>query len=201
MCWNAKVSMSTFLFSSFTLCLAYYNGYNPYLLVALFSYFLVQLNEYFIWIYLGNRRINYMLSFVTRFLILIQPFFSCLIIQNLVIRSCYFAMYAVYLMVAFFIFVDSSPQLYSIKNSNEVGYQGHLVWNWIEDYRVLFPFYVFFITALLVEKYYVIFIITFLTLIYSIYKFNHVRTFSSFWCWSANIISIYLIIRIVFLHK
>lgn len=202
MCWNAKISMTTFLFSSFTLCLAYYNGYNPLLLVALFSYFAVQLNEYFIWIYLENKRLNYLFSMVTRFLILIQPLLTCLIIRQIAIRSIYLFIYFIYVLIAFIIFISSpsnkSADPYSIEYSTEVGYQGHLVWNWIEHYQILFPFYLFFMTALLIEKYYIIFIITFLTLIYSIYRYNHVKTFSSFWCWSANIISLYLIVRILF---
>ena len=68
MCWNAEVSLNTFLFSSFVLCLIIYNNtYTQYKIkdfnniwIYLFfvSFILMQLFEFFIWRNVDNKLYN-----------------------------------------------------------------------------------------------------------------------------------------------
>ena len=71
MCWNATVSLNTFLFSIGMLCLMIYNnhytpykieGFNIYWYFFILSFCTIQLIEYFLWTHLTNKKLNYLFS-------------------------------------------------------------------------------------------------------------------------------------------
>ena len=96
MCWNAEVSLNTFVFTCFTLAFVYYNNEytqyklsefkNKWLYIFLFLVFLIQFIEYFIWKNLKNKYNPFFtkILFVTIYL---QPIASLMLLSNLTIRN------------------------------------------------------------------------------------------------------------------
>jgi hypothetical protein len=83
MCWNAEVSLNTFLFSGFVLLLIMYNNnYTQYKIqfiegidniwayIFLFSWILMQLFEFFIWKNINNPGLNTIFSILASILLL-----------------------------------------------------------------------------------------------------------------------------------
>jgi hypothetical protein len=194
MCWNAKVSLNTFLFSIFAIILAYINGYNPRLLIVYFFFASVQLDEFFLWKYLKNNDMNQLFSRVLGANIFIQPFALTYLISNPTTRNIYIGMLAIYSFCALFTFTSMNPKMENIT----VADNGHLAWHWLVDYEWLFPIYLFFYSALLVEKMYVMFALIVITFIFSFYSYNNEKTFGSMWCWTSNIIAVYIVLKILF---
>jgi hypothetical protein len=194
MCWSAKVSLNTFLFSTFTILLAYYNGYNIKLLLAFFSFVLIQLMEYFIWTYLHDATLNGIFSKITSFILAIQPLFLTMYISNHKIQRIYLCIYFIYAFICACLSVLPS----NINYTTTVAKNGHLSWNWMKDYIFLTSLYLFFFTAFILEKNYDLFIFCVLTFLFSLYNYFKHNTFGSMWCWSANIISIYILLKILF---
>ena len=86
MCWNAEISLNTFLFGCMTILFIYYtNTYTRYksllfdnlwYYIFLFVIISMQLLEYFIWKKIHNKSINQLLSKIGLFIIFLQPIFS-----------------------------------------------------------------------------------------------------------------------------
>ena len=145
MCWNADISLNTFIFSVFALILIYIsNAYTPYTIEGFegpfyyFYFFLfvsIQLVEYGLWKNLNNKRINRVLSKIGLFLIFSQMFFSIFIAESI---------YQPYLFAYFFIFVVTFyvyKTIYSpIHFITTVSPRGHLSWEWLRftGYEKLF---------------------------------------------------------------
>ena len=93
MCWNASVSLNTFLFSSFILGLIIYNNLftkykiqhlnNIWAYLFLSSFILMQLIEFFIWKNINNKFYNNIFSICATLLLIIQPIISIMIITNI----------------------------------------------------------------------------------------------------------------------
>jgi hypothetical protein len=126
--------------------------------------------------------------------IFIQPFALTYLISNPAIRNIYIGMLAIYSLCALFTFTSMNPKMKNIT----VADNGHLVWHWLVDYEWLFPIYLFFYSALLVEKMYVMFALIVITFIFSFYSYNSEKTFGSMWCWTSNIIAVYIVLKILF---
>ena len=79
MCWNADISINTFIFAIFALVFIYitntYSKYktkifdNPLVYLFFFEVALIQLVEYFLWRNLKNAKWNEMLSKIAAFII------------------------------------------------------------------------------------------------------------------------------------
>jgi hypothetical protein len=83
MCWNATVSLNTFLFSFFGINFAYFNNViNIYEYLFCYSFISIQLVEYFTWKHLHNKKLNRLLSQLGLFIIFMQPLFFILIPNN-----------------------------------------------------------------------------------------------------------------------
>jgi uncharacterized membrane protein len=76
---------------------------------------------------------------------------------------------------------------------------GHLAWNWLSfPPQVVLTWITIFLVLLLYTKKYILFathLILFLAIYYTYYKTN---TWGSLWCWIANAMAVFLIIRIFF---
>jgi len=194
MCWNKTVSLNTFLFSFFGINFAYFNNViNSYEYLFFYSFISMQLVEYFTWKYLDNKKINRLLSQLGLFLIALQPILFILIPNNVKfnIKASLITLY-----VMFFFF---SGILLNVNFSMTKAPNGHLAWNWL----IVPPLYafiwsLFLLVILLYIKKYILFaihVIVFLAIYYTYYKTN---TWGSLWCWIANIIGGFLIIRTFF---
>ena len=198
MCWNETVSLNTFLFSLFGINFAYFNSViNGYEYLFYYSFISMQLLEYFAWKYLNNKKINRLLSQLGMFLIIIQPILFILIPNNLEfnIKALLITLYIIFL-VMFLLFygVFTNIDFSMVKASN-----GHLAWNWLKNapYCNLLWLLFFLVVLLLIKKYFLfaMYLITFLAIYYTYYKS---KTWGSLWCWIANIMAIFLIVRTFF---
>ena len=194
MCWNETVSLNTFLFSLFGINFAYFNSViNGYEYLFYYSFISMQLLEYFAWKHLNNKKINRLLSQLGLFLIAMQPILVILIPDNLN-TSIKVSLIAFYLLFCFsfgmFINVDFSM----VKAPN-----GHLAWNWLNVAPLyIFIWLLFLMVVLLLIKKYILFtihLIVYIAIYYTYYKTN---TWGSLWCWIANILAVFLIVRTFF---
>ena len=194
MCWNETVSLNTFLFSFFAINFAYFNNLiNGYEYLFYYSFISIQLLEYFAWKHLNNKKINRLLSQLGLFLIAMQPILFILIPNNLKF-NIKASLITCYLLFWFgggmFIYVDFSM----VKATN-----GHLAWNWLNVAPVyIFIWLLFLLVVLLLIKKYILFtiqVLVFFAIYYTYYKTN---TWGSLWCWIANMMAIFLIVRTFF---
>lgn len=194
MCWNAKVSLDTFVFSFIIFILAYFNGFEPKLLFLYFFFILMQLIEFFLWKNINDKWWNHFFSLIAFILLIIHPLGFTLIISNTFVRKWFFVLYVVFLSLILYTHIVENK---NIKYSVSVAKNGHLSWNWTKYYIFAYQIYLFFFIALLFEKEYIAFIIIFITYLYSFFNYYHEGTFTSIWCWSANIIGLLIIVRVL----
>ena len=193
MCWNADVSLNTFIFSFFTLLLiAYNNTYtkykikeldNPFAYIFIFSIISIQLLEYFLWNNLGNKDINHILSLVGTFIIYIQPITALFLLKDIAMRNRLIFIYLLSLPVLLY-------QMNKIQILTLVSKTGHLQWNWPNMGFVAFMYILFLFYPLIVEKFYTIASAAAILLLLSIYSYGQDNSYKSFWCWYANIFMI-----------
>jgi hypothetical protein len=194
MCWNERVSLNTFIFSLFALTFAYFNNViNIYEYLFSHSFVSMQLLEYFTWKHLNNKKINRLLSQLGLFLITVQPILFILSVHNVeyIIKIQLISVYSIFWLFTLFYFsIDFSM----VKSPN-----GHLAWNWLSfPPQVVLTWITIFLVLLLYTKKYILFAthsILFLAIYYTYYKTN---TWGSLWCWIANAMAVFLIIRIFF---
>lgn len=197
MCWNQTVSLNTFLFSSFVLLLMYYNyAYTQYkipdikniwFLLFIASFVVMQLIEFFIWRNLNNKFYNHLFSLFALLLVLVQPFFSLMIISNIFLRNILLGIYSIFAIPTI---------IYSILNvnkfSSKISKLGHLSWGFVKMDSISFFAWLFFLLfGLFYEKEWPGFWFGVLTLMISFYNFLNDQSVGSMWCWSVNIILIY----------
>jgi len=194
MCWNERVSLNTFLFSLFALNFAYFNNViNIYEYLFSHSFISMQLLEYFTWKHLNSKKINRLLSQLGLFLITVQPILFIISVHNVeyIIKIQLISLYSIFWLFTLFYFsIDFSM----VKSPN-----GHLAWNWLSfPPQVVLTWITIFLVLLLYTKKYILFathLILFLAIYYTYYKTN---TWGSLWCWIANAMAVFLIIRIFF---
>jgi len=202
MCWNSAVSLNTFAFSSFVLGMVIYNNYytqykipelnNIYMYLLLFSVISMQLFEFFIWRNIDNKKYNHMFSLGSSFLLLLQPFFSIMLVSNIDVRNIVLTGYFL-IAVPCFIYHCTGKYLYSV-----VSKSGHLHWKIIDiekkdNIRIInWSIWLFFFLFSFVYNGYILgFIFLIVILGITVYNYYQENAIGSMWCWLANSISIY----------
>jgi hypothetical protein len=189
MCWNASVSLNTYIFGLFASLFSYYNGYGNILSVIFYqSFIIMQLLEYFIW---TKTFSNKLLSQIALFVILCQPIFNIIKIET-------YPEAIPYLLTAYLIFIIILYTLIipidTINFSTVPSKNGHLSWKWLNwNLYIIFILYAFLSARWIIDKMYMIFIVISVLLIITLILYKETNTFGSMWCWVANVISIYLI--------
>jgi len=209
MCWSAEVSLLTFL-SSATICayLWYRNGSNDRAIALwIFTFSLMQLFEFFMWINMKNHSLVSKLSLV---FLLLQPFVLALALLKLgTIYENIYVKYLLWFIVALSIYKIVTAIIYAFytnRNSNwlsEKGENCHLIWYFIKNVKKL-PFIIrldinFGIPVVLaclcikpasIGLFYALFgIITFYGS-----QFLYGLEMGSIWCWIANLLGIFAIL-------
>lgn len=194
MCWNATVSLNTFLFSLFGTSFAYFNNViYTYKYLYLISFISMQLLEYFTWKHLNNKKINRLLSQLGLFLIFIQPILFILSIPNVEhnVKTSVILLYILFSLSCFLYF----PINYSMTKAPN----GHLAWNWLNfpPYIVLTWITFKFILLLYAKSYFrfILYTCLFIAIYYTYYKTN---TWGTLWCWIANLATIIYIAKVFF---
>lgn len=194
------MSMNTFILGIFAILFAYFNKIiDIYQAMFIGSICLIQLIEFFLWRNIKNKKKNIFWSNVAVLVLFIHPFLSILTIPKKYYHVLLTFM-AIYLSFILFLIIN---RLNGKKNPNKIdnfatiGKNKHLRWNWlaISPYRIFF--YVFFLLApLFFWKDKFVFLVILATFVLSLIFFSKDGTWGSMWCWSSNIISLYLIYRV-----
>jgi hypothetical protein len=210
MCWNAAVSLNTFLFSSFILALIIYNNYftqykiqelnNIWIYLFLASFIFMQLIEFFIWKNINNKFYNNVFSICGALLLIIQPIISIMIISNIKVRNLLLLLYLL-LAIPYSIYKFFTKNIHS-----KISEQGHLNWQFFGTTPLIWSIWLFFfLFSFVYEKKYFGLIFGLITLFISFINYKNDHTVDSIWCWSVNSIMIYyafyLLIYLPFLEK
>lgn len=205
MCWNQFVSINTFTFGVFVLLLiAFNNKYSTYKLVEFsnpYSYFFtlsvisMQLIEFFLWRNLNNESVNRLISIFGLLLILIQPIASLTLLSNITLRNKLITIYSIPSLIYFI------NQIHKKKFITTISKTGHLKWDWGRSPKLFeivgYIFYLFFLYfSIFYNKYYFL-IFTLPLFLITYYFYYKDGSAGSIWCWSANIIMIYLLIKLL----
>ena len=205
MCWNQWVSINTFLFGVFVLCLIAmnnrYSNYkidefkNPYMYFFFMSFISMQFFEFLLWRNLKNRDWNYWISMAGSFLLLIQPIASLMLLKDVNLRKTMLLCYSIPAGLAFFYNVVGNDF------STTVSKCGHLKWNWLAKKSNLsylrYAFYLFFMLySFYVNKQFVSILFALLLFAISYYSYYKHGSAGSLWCWIVNIVMIYYLCKI-----
>jgi hypothetical protein len=207
MCWNADISINTFLFSCFVLLFIYFtNTYtkyktpffdNPIVYLFILSVVSMQLIEFFLWRNLKNKSVNDTLSKLASFLFILQPLFLMLLIPILKIRNTMLTLYLLFM--AFYL---SYKKIFSpIMFHTSIAKNGHLSWEFVNNkgYENIFTFIylLFYIsTAFLVNNFLItLFLIP--SFILSLFFYFRDGTFGTMWCWISNLFLLYFLVDIL----
>ena len=210
MCWNASVSLNTFLFSSFVLILIIYNNsFTKYKIQELnsiwiylffLSFILMQLIEYFIWKNINNKFYNRVFSICATLLLIIQPIVSIMILSDIPLRNLLLISYLL-IAIPFSIYQFYTKDIHSVVSKN-----GHLNWLFFDMSHLMFIVWLFFfLFSFVYEKKYSGFLFGIITLLISYINYNENNTLGSMWCWIVNSVMIYyacyLLIYLPYLEK
>mgnify|MGYP006267358499 CR=1 FL=1 len=202
MCWNANISLNTFIFGFFATTFGWYNNLFELPSWLLYqSFLLMQLIEYFVW---SKTLSNSVLSQFAFLVILLQPILSMLRIGSTTnFQSTYlprkrllfvkYVLLTIYLLTTVFYFATHDHIQYSMTPSKN----GHLSWNWFPEEKGYMFSWVFFLIfpSILCGKYneasymFSTFLITFLL-------FSNTKTWGSLWCWSFWFAGLYWLIKV-----
>lgn len=210
MCWNADISLNTFIFGCFALSFIYitntYTKYkthtfdNPLVYLFMFAVISMQLTEYFLWKNMKNKSLNQYYSKIAWLVVLSQPLILMLMIQGLG-RYVMIGIYILFGMIFPFLY----PNFGDSNFYTTVGKNGHLIWEWMSSkdplkdklvYLHIFCWLLYIVPLLLIRN-------TLLTLfcigslLLSIFFYYTQGTFGTMWCWSVNLFLLYFVVHIL----
>ena len=200
MCWNAEVSLNTFIFSIFVLSLVYYNNNytkykihhfdNQWMYIFLLLAFSMQLIEFFIWKNINNKYYNKIFTILAFILVFCQPIASLMLLKNYLLRNIILLPYLI-IGIPYIIYIIYTKKFRSIVSSS-----GNLIWN-IKIHRFCFWIWLFLLLfSFIYEQKWGHILFAIVTL--SIFIYKERSTTGSVWCWFINSISIYLAIYLLF---
>ena len=194
MCWNAAVSVNTYIFGLFASLFSYYNGVSNILSVIFYqSFIIMQLIEYFIW---TKAFSNKLLSQIGFFVIMCQPILNIIKIEESPQLIPYIlAAYVIFIVILYTFIVPLNTVNFSTVPSKN----GHLSWKWLDlNIYIIFIWYAFLSIRWIIDKMYMVLTIITALLIITLVLYKDTNTFGSMWCWTANIISFYLIFEVFY---
>lgn len=198
MCWNASVSLNTYIFGFFASLFSYVNRNvngitSTQSLIFYHSIIIVQLIEYFIW---SKTFSNMLLSQIAFLVIYLQPIFNITQINSRpeLIPYLLFA-YIVFVGILYtFIIPLNTVDFSTVPSKN-----GHLSWNWLNvNIYIIFIWHAFLSSRWIIDKMYLQFIFTTVFLIATLILYKDTNTWGSLWCWIVNLVSIYLVLSVFY---
>jgi hypothetical protein len=208
MCWNADISINTFLFSFFTLLFIYFtNTFTKYKILLfnnkliylfLFLVALMQLIEYFLWKNLYSSKLNKIFSFITFLIIFLQQLTLILAIDNSAYKNNILYIYLISLLILIIYKSLINPFIFK----TTVSPSGHLAWKWsnFNGYESIILYYFllfYFIPSLLIKNINLLFFIAGITLFFAILLFKKEYSYGSIWCFYTNTIFLIFLIDIL----
>lgn len=202
MCWNADVSLNTFLFGGFVLLLIMYNNtYTQYKIQSVrgvwtylfyVSVVSMQLVEFFIWRNVDNTFYNRVFSTLAATLLLVQPAVSLMTLPKLDLRNKLLAAYLM-LFLPYFTYKLITNKMKSQKSS-----KGHLVWLFFDTNMALyFAWLAFFLFPFVYTRNFSGLAFALSLFFIAAYNYYNDLTIGSMWCWAVNAIMIYLAVYLL----
>ena len=178
MCWNADVSMKSFIIGLTAIIAGALAGISTPLLLFYSTIVCMQLVEYIVWTNINDKNVIFNVSIAAVLLLWLQPIFAMLTMNN----------YKMISIIAYCII----GLLYTLYDRHTLNLQmypgndGHLVWNWLEGNRGLWIYFIFLLIPVffMVSKEMIALIL--LTLFASLYGYYTTNTWGSMWCWLVN---------------
>lgn len=194
MCWNANVSLNTYILGLFACILAYFNnklGLANVLFVQ--TWMSMQLIEYFIW---SKTFSNRLLSQIAFMCIVLQPMVGILSISNHqnIIKYVSLAGYLCFATITMALKPWSKIDFSSIPSSN-----GHLAWNWLKYSKpIMLIWFLFLSVKFIANKEWISYVFLCISagITYSLYHKTY--TWGSLWCWLCNFVSLGLIYNVFY---
>lgn len=202
MCWNEHVSLNTFLFSTFALGMIYYNNeYTPYKIpeihgwayIFLFSFIIMQLNEYFLWKSIQNKDAdqNRIFSITGLFIILFQPFAAIQTIPSMY-KHILSVLYVLGISALYIYKTVQKP----VSFKTTIGKNKTLYWNWLDfensyEYIWFYTLYTIGIVTISISLPVVVFIGVFWNILARIKTFP----FGSLWCLLVNTVLLFYLLQ------
>ncbi len=183
MCWNAQVSLQTFLIGVIGIIVGVQYGLSLPVAFFCLSISLMQLIEYFVWSYYDNKSVNYYASVAASLLLWIQPIASITTLSSPHIRNSMLLAYGA---------LSVLGQLFERKTDYSMtrAPNGHLAWNWIQKdaltYASLVVYMIFLFVPIFLNKNYGLLTLALGTLGISLYSYWKANTWGSMWCWIVN---------------
>lgn len=193
MCFNASVSLNTFIFGFIIAIIAYYTKIiNNSIIIILLSFSSIQLLEYFTWTYYNNKKINKILSYIGLIIILTQIFLLNYYLPPANISR--FILILLFIILILFIII----QLPKINFAMTRGKNKHLIWHWL-DLPIIWIIIglSFYIIPILFTRNLLIIIIYLLVLAISLYFYWNYKTWGSMWCYFSNTLWAIVLIKII----
>ncbi len=211
MCWNADISLNTFLFTTFSLVFIYFaNTYtryksetfrNPLVYVYVFLAASMQLIEHFVWKNLDNKVVNSRLSRLGSAIIILQPVVLMFMNSFARIKYAFLSLYTVFIFISYMYYHFLADNILPMRMS--VAKNGHLTYEWMEykgyDRMILYVYLLFYVLALLFTRNPLLTLFTISTLILSLYTYYTQRTMGTMWCWTSNLFMLYFLVEILHL--
>ncbi len=196
MCWNAEVSIQTYLFAVILFILGYSYSFPLRKLIFMIIFSNIQLIEYFLWKNLKDKKNNEFYSKLGYLNIFLEPIGACLLIDNIQIR---------YFSILLYILLFSIYYLFNYKQidfSTTLSKNGFLQWNSlsIENNHIYYAiiWFIFFFGGILLSKDLFIMGVTFSTFIFTVYNITKHNSFASYWCSISNILWFYVLGWIIY---
>lgn len=180
MCWNAEVSLQSFLVGIAAIGIAALKNKSIAALFFSATIVFMQLVEYVVWSNYDNKLINQLASMVGYGLLLLQPIGA---IMTHELSTVYITVYVG--LVSLGLLLGKFPDFSMTRAPN-----GHLAWNWLNPAKMnilLLITYFFFLSIppFLKGEFWFLTVST-LTLVLSLYSYWKYNTWGSMWCWIVN---------------
>lgn len=203
MCWNADISLNTFVFACLALVFIYVaNTYTKYttsifdnklMYVFMLDVAAIQLVEFFLWKNLKNASRNELLSKLLAFLILMQPFLLAIMIPNITLRGAMLAFYAI-CMIFYVSFIK--------RFHTSIAENGHLSWDWTLNTGYLVTMcgvILYGVPMVAINNFkFSLFILAILGVsLFNYFKYNSYQPIGSMWCWTGNLFLLYMIVDLL----
>jgi hypothetical protein len=196
MCWNAEVSIQSFVIGLLGIFLAAMTGTSAPTIFFYATIVFMQLVEYIVWTYGSDPDINFYASLGGAGLLMLQPIASICAVSIGLYRVPMLISYVVLGVITQVIDQDgrSLRERYRMETqaspypSTDVSSSDtpHLIWKWLDPipWSSLAVYFFFLIGPLLITKQFDLVALVFLTLGFSIYSFG--KGWGSMWCWIVN---------------
>jgi hypothetical protein len=196
MCWNAEVSLNTFLFGMISMTIVLLLNKISFITILLaLTLSLIQLMEYYAWNNINNKDAIFKLSIIGYFIIVSQILilnYGFLNNNDRLISVIIILVLSIY----FFIYNYQNDKFYMEKGENK-----HLIWHWVDIPTPLLLVVLIFYIYPAIQYGIITSMAIIIPLLISLYYYYKYKTWGSMWCYMSNFFWILLILKSLILTK